>query len=146
MYEDQYTLHVLKIMTSSLYTLRYDEGKVTRSYHNEINEALCGKILKMYPAKDKFNTKNSILNVHWTYRRCYFYEVLPIRMITNDYIDTRSYNTNSFICVLSMPGAIYFAWNFIESTNSCDVCYYFMYHTNFPSVIKKNCEPSVFYF
>ena len=57
MYEDQYTLHVLKIMTSSLYTLRYDEGKVTRSYHNEINEALCGKILKMYPAKDKFNTK-----------------------------------------------------------------------------------------
>ena len=56
MFEDQYTLHVLKIMTSSLYTLRYDEGKVTRSYHNEINEALCGKIFKMYPAKDKFNT------------------------------------------------------------------------------------------
>ena len=61
MYEDQYTLHVLKIMTSSLYTLRYDEGKVTRSYHNEINEALCGKILKTYPAKDGFNTKTSIL-------------------------------------------------------------------------------------
>ena len=61
MYEDQYTLHVLKIMTSSLYTLRYDEGKVTRSYHNEINEALCGKILKTYPAKH-----NSIQNIpYW---------------------------------------------------------------------------------
>ena len=46
-------------MTSSLYTLRYDEGKVTRSYHNEINEALCGKILEMYPAKDEYNTKTS---------------------------------------------------------------------------------------
>ena len=138
-------------MTSSLYTLRYDEGKVTRSYHNEINEALCGKILKMYPAKDKFNIRHSIDGVLFT-KWDFILEI--IRIITNDSIwnatlrnlDTRSYNTNSFICVLSMPGAIYFAWNFIESTNSCDVCYYFMYHTNFPSVIKKNCEPSVFYF
>ena len=78
MYEDQYTLHVLKIMTSSLYTLRYDEGKVTRSYHNEINEALCGKILKMYPAKDKFNTKNSILNVYWN--------IYVVLFTKNDYI------------------------------------------------------------
>ena len=62
MYEDQYTLHVLKIMTSSLYTLRYDEGKVTRSYHNEINEALCGKIWKMYPAKNEYSTKNPTPN------------------------------------------------------------------------------------
>ena len=103
----------------------------------------------MYPVED-----NSIQNIPYWMAIGHIDAVFIIRMITNDYIwtatlrniDTRSYNTKSLMCVLSMPGAIYFAWNFIESTNSCDVCYYFMYHTNFPSVIKKICEPSVFYF
>ena len=65
-------------MTSSLYTLRYDEGKVTRSYHNEINEALCGKILEMYPAKYEYNTKNSKTiqkksNVYCTHKLWFIY-------------------------------------------------------------------------
>ena len=88
-------------MTSRLYTLRYDEGKVTRSYHNEINEALCGKILKMYPAKDKFNTKIPYQMSIGHMDGVLITKCDIIFEITNDYIwnatlrnlDTRSYNT-----------------------------------------------------
>ena len=84
-------------MTSSLYTLRYDEVKVTRSYHNEINEALCGKILKTYPAKDEFNTKTFISNVYCTHKLWF----LELHMDSG--IAKHKYNIIFYMLIYSCP-------------------------------------------